>query len=269
MSLFGGGSLFGGMERMLDMHGRMQESLREHAELAASVPQGVSYTKSSYSTSYSGRGGQHVEYSSSTRASQVAGSERVTETKRSYRDSTGFEKHGIARTVGDRGRNVVRTCDSQMRETAQDRLLNCSDGTAFDREWEAAASRAALTGGPRALSGGDRFESARPALSNEDRDLLRQGRETYERQTQRIIEEARRHRPSASGVAPPSSRGLPSRAPHRTPHFEASPPPPTSSTAHRRPPHLGAARAAGSRRGSSSNNLARQLAQAEADDFWC
>ena len=85
----------------------------------------VRYSSSSYTYSYrsggSDAGGdatttpaQHFEYTAQSRGVHD-GRQAVTETKRSYRDSTGRERHGVARTVGDRGRRVTRERDGSVR----------------------------------------------------------------------------------------------------------------------------------------------------------
>ena len=71
--------------------------------------------------------------------------ETVTETKRSYKDSNGRERHGVSRTVGDRGRRVTRERDGVSgEERCEDRLLATEDGDAFDRDWAAAAAASQL-----------------------------------------------------------------------------------------------------------------------------
>ena len=110
----------------------------------------VRYTSSSYAYSYRGPGGpdgaaSHFEYTAQSRGVAGPRVETVTETKRSYKDSTGRERHGVSRTVGDRGRRVTRERDGVSgEETCEDRLLATGDGDAFDRDWATAAAAAEL-----------------------------------------------------------------------------------------------------------------------------
>mmetsp|Transcript_20029 Transcript_20029/g.27731 ORF Transcript_20029/g.27731 Transcript_20029/m.27731 type:complete len:235 (+) Transcript_20029:240-944(+) len=89
---------------------------------------------------------QTVQYTSSSRKAALPGMEEVSETQRNYRDSSGFEKSGVARTVGNRGRNVVRERDPSGEERTSDNLLGITDGAAFDQEWQRAGRR--LAGAP-------------------------------------------------------------------------------------------------------------------------
>ena len=67
---------------------------------------GSSYSCSSccYSSSSSSNGGQPhvVQYSSSSHGIQRPGEEMVQETHRNYRDSSGVEKLGVSRRIGER-----------------------------------------------------------------------------------------------------------------------------------------------------------------------
>ena len=106
----------------------------------------VRFSSSSYAYSYRGPGGPdgapaHFEYTAQSRGVAGPRVETVTETKRSYKDSTGRERHGVSRTVGDRGRRVTRERDGVSgEERCEDRLLATEDGDAFDRDWAAAAA---------------------------------------------------------------------------------------------------------------------------------
>ena len=110
----------------------------------------VRFTSSSYAYSYRGPGGpdgapSHFEYTAQSRGVAGPRVETVTETKRSYKDSTGRERHGVSRTVGDRGRRVTRERDGVSgEERCEDRLLATEDGDAFDRDWAAAAAASEL-----------------------------------------------------------------------------------------------------------------------------
>lgn len=110
----------------------------------------VRFSSSSYAYSYRGPGGPdgapaHFEYTAQSRGVAGPRVETVTETKRSYKDSTGRERHGVSRTVGDRGRRVTRERDGVSgEERCEDRLLATEDGEAFDRDWAAAAAASEL-----------------------------------------------------------------------------------------------------------------------------
>ena len=159
MFLGGGGDIldeFRRMERAMT-RGAMDPRRTSGGAALASRPAGtdnnnsnssseVRYSSSSYTYSYrsggSDAGGdanttpaQHFEYTAQSRGVHD-GRHAVTETKRSYRDSTGRERHGVARTVGDRGRRVTRERDGASGEQrCEDRLLATEDGDGFDRDW--------------------------------------------------------------------------------------------------------------------------------------
>ena len=105
-----------------------------------------SYSCCSCSSSGDGRS---VQYSQSSRGVQQPGQEWVSETHRQYRDSSGTEKLGVSRIIGDRGRAIVaeRLADGTERRT--DNLLNHDIGSAFDREWSQHRGAAALQRQPR------------------------------------------------------------------------------------------------------------------------
>lgn len=183
----------------------------------------VRYSSSSYTYSYrsggSDAGGdanttpaQHFEYTAQSRGVHD-GRHAVTETKRSYRDSTGRERHGVARTVGDRGRRVTRERDgSSGEERCEDRLLATEDGDGFDRDWSAAAEAAQLMN-PRRFPSLDALASEltsdafpfaltrgrsthaggrAPEPADGDRRIASAARETHAARTRGLAEEARR-----------------------------------------------------------------------------
>ena len=181
----------------------------------------VRYTSSSYAYSYRGPGGpdgdaSHFEYTAQSRGVAGPRVETVTETKRSYKDSNGRERHGVSRTVGDRGRRVTRERDGVSgEERCEDRLLATEDGDAFDRDWAAAAAASELHDerrfpsldafgaeflSPRTIYPGGRGTREEPprlhASFREDADADRRvasaARETHAARTRRLAEEARR-----------------------------------------------------------------------------
>ena len=176
----------------------------------------VRFSSSSYAYSYRGPGGPdgapaHFEYTAQSRGVAGPRVETVTETKRSYKDSTGRERHGVSRTVGDRGRRVTRERDGVSgEERCEDRLLATEDGDAFDRDWGAAAAASQLHDERRFPSldafGAEfllprtipREEPPRLHASHRedaDADMRRvasAARETHAARTRRLAEEARR-----------------------------------------------------------------------------
>ena len=123
-----------------------------------SLPPGVLTRTSSVTYSYkSGAGGGlgggefTSEYCGSSviaRAGSPSSSEEVVgQHKGSYRDSNGVERLGVARTIGARGRCVVRGTDSSGAEIPPgDFIFNTgsTSGSAFDEEW---SMRAQALGG--------------------------------------------------------------------------------------------------------------------------
>merc|ERR1719243_86800 len=79
-----------------------------------------------YSSSSSSNGGQPhvVQYSSSSHGMQRPGEEMVSETHRNYRDSTGQEKLGVSRRIGERGRSVTAERQANGMEERRDNLFN-------------------------------------------------------------------------------------------------------------------------------------------------
>ena len=235
MFLGGGGDIldeFRRMERAMT-RGAMDPRRTSGGAALASRPAGtdnnnsnssseVRYSSSSYTYSYrsggSDAGGgdttpaQHFEYTAQSRGVHD-GRHAVTETKRSYRDSTGRERHGVARTVGDRGRRVTRERDgSSGEERCEDRLLATEDGDGFDRDWSAAAEAAQLMN-PRRFPSLDALASEltsdafpfaltrgrsthaggrAPEPTDGDRRIASAARETHAARTRGLAEEARR-----------------------------------------------------------------------------
>ena len=125
------GPMMGGMGSMAPMGGM--------GSMMGGGGGGSSYSCSSccYSSSSSGPGGQPhvVQYSSSSHGAQRPGEEAVAETHREYRDSSGTEKLGVSRRIGERGRSVTAVRDANGMEERRDNVMNVQDGSTFDREW--------------------------------------------------------------------------------------------------------------------------------------
>ena len=135
-SMMGGGMLGGGM-----MGGMMGDM----GSMMGGGGGGGSYSCSSSSCCYSsssGAGGQPhtVQYSSSSHGVQRPGEDLVHETHRQYRDSSGTEKLGVSRRIGDRGRSVTAVRDANGMEERRDNLINVQDGASFDSEWRGNAT---------------------------------------------------------------------------------------------------------------------------------
>lgn len=227
MNPFGNFGNFGNiMQQMTEEMNRMQRDMMEgQGEFANNGGGGnmISFSSTSYSSA--GGNGPSVEYSSTSRGAKGANGEMVTETQRKYRDSTGVEKSGTSRTLGDRGRNVVRQRLPNGEEHVRDNLRRITNDqiSEFEHEWERAAQSSNLPRGsqPNFLEG-----SSSRALGGG----ARQGIEDFERQHRRMLEDARNlrgqmfgnfdrqmdlfddpHRQSQGGARPSSrSRGLPS-----------------------------------------------------------
>ncbi|KAL3921091.1 MAG: hypothetical protein SGPRY_005020 [Prymnesium sp.] len=166
---------------------------------------GASYSSCSFSCS-SGPG-HSVQYSSSSHGVQRPGEEMVHETRRNYQDSSGTEKLGVTRGIGNRGRSIVAERMPDGTETRTDNLLNVTDGTSFDREWGSNAvsqhvthahtqARTQLRGAPVSSLGGgmQSLPPARPTQSNADRLAARKGHELYAQQKERLLADARAQR---------------------------------------------------------------------------
>ncbi len=194
---------------------------------------GCSYSSCSYSCSSGGPGGQSVEYSSSSHGVQRPGEQMVRETHRNYRDSSGQEKLGVSRHIGDRGRSIVAERAADGRETRTSNLINIEDGTAFDREWRSNAGANAVTharhqsrthasalGGPATtglLGAPSAFASAapppmRPHQTEADRAVAREANRQYEQQRDRLIADARRQREGQATAAAPAHPSFASRS---------------------------------------------------------
>ena len=235
-----------------------------------------SYSSSSccYSSSSSSNGGQPhvVQYSSSSQGVQRPGEEMVQETHRNYRDSTGVEKLGVSRRIGERGRSVVAERAGDGREVRTDNLIGVQDGTAFDQEWRGNSTATAINqartqqrtaAAPSAIQGGhptamlgmasgvgggmgllggppSMFQEAprHPEMTNADRRAAREGAARHEADKQRIIAEAR------------AQRGGPSQAPAQLGYHEQQ--------------HAAPARGGSRRPDPRDSALASRLAQQEA-----
>ena len=126
--------------------------------LSSNLPAGVRKRSSSISYTYTGgtnnnltradnpRLPHKVEFrSSSVRAKAELGASSdvvIGEARASYRDSTGSEKIGVIRTIGNRGRLIVRGVNQNgHEEPLKDVLINSqSNARDFDSDWERRAS---------------------------------------------------------------------------------------------------------------------------------
>ncbi|KAG8468003.1 hypothetical protein KFE25_007055 [Diacronema lutheri] len=118
------------------------------------------FSSCSYYSSSGGPNGQSVNYSSTTTGAREGNAPMVSETQQEYRDSSGLEKLGVARRVGERGRAIVAERQPGGEERKVQTLMHVEDASAFDREWQERATVAKL---PRAA---DVAANIRPALSH-------------------------------------------------------------------------------------------------------
>ncbi|KAL1520844.1 hypothetical protein AB1Y20_022405 [Prymnesium parvum] len=196
---------------------------RPSPTLGAAGGGAVSFSSCSYSCS-SGPGGRSVQYSSSSHGVQRPGEEMVHETHRNYMDSSGHEKIGVSRGIGNRGRSIVAERKPDGSEERTDNLLNVSDGTSFDREWSANATSQHVTQAhtlarsqlhrPTSLLGGGvaaRSFAPQPAQTSADRAAARQGHNIYNQQRERLLADARAQRQQLErqSQARPPSHGKP------------------------------------------------------------
>ena len=220
---------------------------------------GMSYSSCSYSCSSGGPGGRTVTYSSSSHGVQRPGEDMVRESHRNYQDSSGRERIGVSRTIGNRGRSIVAERNPDGTEVRTDNVLNVADGTTFDREWSQnrtsqhvtqahTQARTQARGLPMgSLMGGGSFHGGgapmlrhaepMPTQTREDREAARQGHAMYQQQREKMLADARAQRQQQerqpSNRSQPSNRGqvgprnLTTRTPSRPmlSHFPAPKPP--------------------------------------------
>ena len=179
--------------------------------------------------------GRAATYSSRTTSIRRPGDAApVTEQRSAYRDSSGVEKVGLGRSIGQRGRSIVAERAANGTEQRIDTLFHVETGTEFDDEWEANDTAADLErlmaqghgglhggmslglpfGGGMSLGlpfgglldgfgGGSLASSMLPTpgagldatLDSSTRRTVQRGRREYEMQRDRMIADARRQRP--------------------------------------------------------------------------
>ena len=189
---------------------------------------GMSFSSCSYSCSSGGPGGRTVTYSSSSHGVQRPGEDMVRESHRNYQDSSGRERIGVSRTIGNRGRSIVAERNPDGTEVRTDNVLNVADGTTFDREWSQNRTSQHVTqahtqartqvrgqpmgslhgGGGSLLGGGApmlRHAEPMPTQTREDREAARQGHALYNQQRDKMIADARAQ--SQQQERQPSNRG--------------------------------------------------------------
>jgi len=168
-----------------------------------------------YSSSSNPNGGppRVVQYQSSSHGMQRPGEEMVREETRNYRDSSGTEKTGVSRTIGNRGRSIAAERHSDGTERRTDNVRGISNGTAFDQEWNSHGTVQAMTRNRDSVRrlGADDFMAPlaggslrQPTLTSEDREAARQGRLNYEAQRDKMIAEARQGRQGQASQAQPA-----------------------------------------------------------------
>ena len=87
---------------------------------------------------------EYESFSRGIRAEGRGGLDKVlvSETHRSYQDSTGLQRLGLARTLGDQGRSLTRErlASGEERSYHNYSRLEASEAEAFDRTWQEAAT---------------------------------------------------------------------------------------------------------------------------------
>jgi hypothetical protein len=171
--------------------------------------------------------GRAATYSSKTTSMRRPGDAApVTEQRSAYRDSSGVEKVGLGRSIGERGRSIVAERAADGTERRIDTLLHVETGTEFDDEWEAndtaadlerlmAQRHGGLLGGTSlglpfgglldGFGGGSLLGATSmlptpgagldTTLDSSARRAAQRSRREYEMQRDRMIADARRQRP--------------------------------------------------------------------------
>ena len=120
----------------------------------------------------------------------------ISETHRTYQDSTGLERLGLARTLGDQGRSLTRErlASGEERSYHNYSRLEASEAEAFDRTWQEAATTNELDR-VRFLKGPSRgralHQRPRGAATEEERAIARRGRQMFDEHTAQLVRRAR------------------------------------------------------------------------------
>lgn len=161
-----------------------------------------SYSRS-YTYVYQGdTGGKTIEYQSQTERAKRPGTEEVTETNRSYKDSSGYHKMGISRTLGNQGRKLTRERSPDGRESSNIEVREFLSPTLpprFPPNFVSSEThyRPSLTSQARHVDNPSAFEEAWQARANE---LGLGGRGTP------ALEGENRHGQSGSSLPGPRTR---------------------------------------------------------------
>ena len=137
---------------------------------------------------------QHVDRMNAS----AGGGTIIGQSKRSYRDGSGVERLGVARTIGKSGRIIVRGTDGNGVEIPPQNLLINMSGSgasaAFDAEWN---TRAAAIGSPEVWNQAVHIMPHHHLPTREVGRLMDDVRATHDARTRMFREEAARLR---SGV---------------------------------------------------------------------
>jgi len=115
----------------------------------------VSYLSTKTYASTIGRDGRPTVIEKTKTTRKAPG---ISEVQKSFRDSrSGIERMKVKRTMGDKGRTLIRERTSSGRETSQENLHNLGEREAedFDRDWCHKAERSLIHPSPLFLGGID------------------------------------------------------------------------------------------------------------------
>lgn len=169
------------------------------------------------------------EYESFSRGIRNGGGGRendviVSETHRTYSDASGYERLGLARTLGRQGRSITRERFSSGEERSSQAFSSLDAGRAedFDERWQQTATSSELDrisflkGSSTRRQLRDQASTRQPrAPSQEEREIARQGRRVFNQHTERIVRQAREIGSGGSSTTTRRGQGRQPSAPRR------------------------------------------------------
>mmetsp|Transcript_30621 Transcript_30621/g.65581 ORF Transcript_30621/g.65581 Transcript_30621/m.65581 type:complete len:232 (+) Transcript_30621:171-866(+) len=218
----------------------------------------IRYTSYSHRAVYDPNNpGANCEYESFSRGIRGQGSERslISETHRTYSDSSGYERVGLARTLADKGHSITRErfSNGEERSSQTFRSISASQAADFDGQWQSQALSSRLDRidflKGSTLRQQIQHQQSRAAASREERDIARRGRAMFDRHTEQVMREARGYREGHGTGA-----GAGSRPEGRARVIGGR--------------SLGAPPQHNSSRGSEEDPTALRFARQEAERFW-
>lgn len=148
----------------------------------------------------------------------------VSETHRTYSDASGYERLGLARTLGRQGRSITRERFSSGEERSSQAFSSLDAGRAedFDERWQQTATSSELDrisflkGSSTRRQLRDQASTRQPrAPSQEEREIARQGRRVFNQHTERIVRQAREIGSGGSSTTTRRGQGRQPSAPRR------------------------------------------------------